>query len=53
VILGNIGAEPFVVKRGMRIAQMVISPVTRADVAVVEQLDSTVRGSGGFGHTGI
>jgi dUTP pyrophosphatase len=53
VILGNIGGEPFVVKRGMRIAQMVISPVTRADVAVVEQLDATARGDGGFGHTGV
>jgi dUTP pyrophosphatase len=53
VILGNIGSEPFVVKRGMRIAQMVISPVTRADVAVVDELDATVRGEGGFGHTGI
>ena len=53
VILGNVGSEPFVVKRGMRIAQMVIAPVTRASVAIVAELDATVRGEGGFGHTGM
>ena len=53
VILGNMGREPFVVKRGMRIAQMVIAPVTRATVVKVEQLDDTARGAGGFGHTGV
>ncbi len=52
VILGNIGKEPFVVKRGMRIAQMVIAPVTRAGVVEVEKLSDTARGDGGFGHTG-
>jgi dUTP pyrophosphatase len=52
VILGNIGREVFVVKRGMRIAQMVISPVTRAEVVEVAELDETARGEGGFGHTG-
>jgi dUTP pyrophosphatase len=52
VILGNIGHEDFVVKRGMRIAQMVIAPVTRAAVREVQQLDDTARGDGGFGHTG-
>jgi dUTP pyrophosphatase len=53
VILGNIGREPFTVRRGMRIAQMVIAPVTRANVEIVEQLDETTRGDGGFGHTGV
>ncbi len=52
VILGNVGKEPFTVTRGMRIAQMVIAPVTRAEVAVVDQLEETARGEGGFGHTG-
>lgn len=52
VILGNVGREKFVVKRAMRIAQMVISPVTRAEVTVVAELDETARGHGGFGHTG-
>jgi dUTP pyrophosphatase len=53
VILGNVGRESFTVKRGMRIAQMVIAPVTRAAVAVVQELDDTARGQGGFGHTGV
>jgi dUTP pyrophosphatase len=53
VILGNMGREPFTVKRGMRIAQMVIAPVTRAGVVEVRELDRTARGDGGFGHTGV
>lgn len=53
VILGNMGTESFTVKRGMRIAQMVIAPVTRASVELTEQLDETRRGDGGFGHTGV
>ena len=53
VILRNVGAEAFVVARGMRIAQMVIAPVTRAEVAEVAELDVTGRGDGGFGHTGV
>ena len=53
VILGNLGQEAFTVRRGMRIAQMVIAPVTRADVQIVERLEDTARGDGGFGHTGL
>jgi dUTP pyrophosphatase len=53
VILGNISREPFVVRRGMRIAQMVIAPVTRGQIAETETLDETQRGEGGFGHTGV
>jgi dUTP pyrophosphatase len=53
VILGNIGGEPFTVTRGMRIAQMVIAPVTRAELTEVNDLDQTTRGDGGFGHTGV
>jgi dUTP pyrophosphatase len=53
VILGNMGREAFVVTRGMRIAQMVIAPVTRAELAAVDELDGTRRGEGGFGHTGL
>ncbi len=52
-ILGNIGAEPFVVRRGMRIAQMVIAPVTRVGIERVDELPATTRGAGGFGHTGV
>ena len=52
VILINHGQEPFVIRRGERIAQMVIAPVTRADLVQVETLDDTQRGAGGFGSTG-
>ncbi|MGD9017945.1 MAG: dUTP diphosphatase [Desulfobacterales bacterium] len=48
----NLGAENFTVRRGDRIAQMVVQRVTRVRTIVVEQLDDTERGSGGFGHTG-
>lgn len=53
VILYNAGTEPFVVRRGDRIAQMVVAPVTRAQFAVVETLAETVRAAGGFGSTGV
>jgi dUTP pyrophosphatase len=53
LVLINWGGRPFTINRGDRIAQMVISRVTRADVAEVDNLDETPRGSGGFGHTGI
>ena len=52
VILTNFGSRPFVVERGMRIAQMVIAPVTIAEWTVVEELGKTGRGTGGFGSTG-
>ncbi|HEX5006136.1 MAG TPA: dUTP diphosphatase [Hyphomonadaceae bacterium] len=52
VILINLGQEPFIVKRGERIAQMIIAPVTQAKLDLVEQLDETKRGAGGFGSTG-
>jgi len=52
VILINHGAEPFVVTRGMRIAQLVIAPVARATLREVATLDDTARGAGGYGSTG-
>jgi dUTP pyrophosphatase len=52
VLLANLGAEAFVVRRGDRIAQMVIAPVCRARLVVTESLPETARGAGGFGHTG-
>ncbi len=52
VILANIGAEPFVIRRGERIAQLVIAKHERADWVEVEELDETARGAGGFGSTG-
>ncbi len=52
VVLVNHGETPFVVSRGMRIAQLVISPVERAEWEEVESLPDTDRGAGGYGHTG-
>ena len=52
VILTNFGQEPFVIRRGDRIAQLVICPVLRAEWEEVNSIDETSRGSGGFGHTG-
>ncbi len=52
VILINHGKEKFTVNKGDRIAQIVAAPVTRAAFSVVESLDQTERGSGGFGSTG-
>ncbi len=53
VIMANLGETAFTIERGMRIAQVVIAEVVKARLAVVDNLDTTVRGSGGFGHTGI
>ena len=53
VLLINHGQAPFVIKRGDRIAQMVVAPVTQIAWNIVEQLDQTERGSGGYGSTGI
>jgi dUTP pyrophosphatase len=52
VILVNLGQEPFVIRRGERIAQMVIAPVVQVSVSEVDTLDETTRGAGGFGSTG-
>ncbi len=52
VILANLGAEPFEIVRGERIAQLVPAPVLRAEFNVVESRDDTARGAGGFGSTG-
>lgn len=53
VVLINLGDSPVTITRGMRIAQMVLAPVTRAAVTPVDTLDDTDRGDGGFGSTGI
>lgn len=53
VILVNLGDTDFVVSRGMRIAQMVIAPVTRCHIETVTELTDTSRGDGGFGSTGV
>ena len=53
VILVNFGREPFEIVRGMRIAQMVIAPVTQVAVRETTQASETTRGTGGFGSTGV
>ena len=53
VVLINHGSEPFEVRRGDRIAQMMFMPVLHAAFLPVEELDETERGAGGFGHTGV
>ena len=52
VILVNLGAEPFTVTRGMRIAQLLIAPFVQAALVEADSLDDTARGAGGFGSTG-
>ena len=52
VILINHGSEPFEIRRGDRVAQLVLAPVTRAAWLAVDELDETARGEGGFGSTG-
>ena len=51
--LVNLGNKPYTVQRGDRIAQLVLAPVVRADIRAVKVLDTTDRGTGGFGHTGV
>ena len=53
VLLANLGDEPFVIERGMRIAQMVIAPVTQVAVREATEASETARGAGGFGSTGV
>lgn len=53
IIMINLSEEPFVIKRGLRIAQMIISQYVTADFKIVEELDVTLRNKGGFGHTGF
>jgi dUTP pyrophosphatase len=52
IIVMNAGTEPFLIRRGDRIAQLVVAPVVRAEWVEVEALEDTARGHGGFGHTG-
>jgi dUTP pyrophosphatase len=52
VLLVNLGQEPVMIRRGMRVAQIVFAPVSQATWVQVEALPDTARGGGGFGHTG-
>ncbi len=53
VVLANLGPDPVVIRRGDRIAQMIVAPVAHADFDVVDDLPPTARGDGGFGSTGV
>jgi dUTP pyrophosphatase len=52
VLLVNLGSDPYVIQPGERVAQLVIAPVTIAELEEVSELSETKRGDGGFGHTG-
>ena len=53
LIVTNLGKEPYAIKRGSRLAQMVIQEVVRAEMVEVDELVDTARSHGGFGHTGV
>lgn len=53
LILTNLGKEAYVIKRGARIAQMILGEVIRAEFELVQELNDTARAHGGFGHTGV
>ena len=53
VILANLGEDDFMINKGDRIAQILVAPVTHGNLIEVEDLDETVRGTGGFGSTGV
>ncbi|MFO7732806.1 MAG: dUTP diphosphatase [Candidatus Aminicenantes bacterium] len=53
VVLVNLGAAPFAVKKGMKIAQLLVQPVAAVSVVEAGDLDGTTRGEGGFGSTGL
>lgn len=53
IALINLGRKPYTVRRGDRIAQLILAPVLRACLRPVSALDATVRAAGGFGHTGV
>lgn len=52
VMIANLGTENFIIKNGERIAQMVVNKVPQAEFEIVESLEESERGAGGFGHTG-
>ncbi len=52
LIVTNLGREPYTIRRGTRLAQLVVQEVVRAEIVVVEELGRTSRSDGGFGHTG-
>jgi len=53
VVLVNLGREPYPIRKGMKIAQMLIQPVQTVEIVEASELDDTTRGEGGFGSTGL
>jgi dUTP diphosphatase len=53
VVMANLGCEPYEIKKGMKIAQMLVQPVLDIKVVEADDLDGTARGEGGFGSTGL
>lgn len=53
VVIVNLGREPFLIKKGMKVAQMLIQPVQNVTAVEVDSLDGTSRGENGFGSTGL
>lgn len=53
ILLVNLGAEKFVIQPGDRVAQFVLCPVVQAELEIVDELETTIRGEGGFGSTGV
>jgi len=53
VVMANLGCEPYEIKKGMKIAQMLVQPVGEVKVVEADDLDGTARGEGGFGSTGL
>ena len=53
VVMINLGAAPFAIRKGMKIAQMLVQPVAAVEVVEADSLDDTPRGQGGFGSTGL
>ena len=53
VVMVNLGCEPYEIKKGMKIAQMLVQPIDEVKVVEAEDLDGTTRGEGGFGSTGL
>lgn len=53
ILLINLGSQPFIVEKGDRIAQLIVSPCVRAEISVVSEMPATERGESGFGSTGV
>ncbi|MEK6821215.1 MAG: dUTP diphosphatase, partial [archaeon] len=53
IVMGNFSSTPYMIEKGKKIAQLLIQPVVQPEIKEVEKLDETIRGTGGFGSTGL